>query len=172
MGRSVEFRRKHNWKKVEQFIALALILTLAQNFALTSAAASQKLTVTLKSSLSGADSSPWVTADAINTCKTQSFIHGKTIKILNEKNQTIGLGKLSNLQVDLETGKDDDGDYPYWAEIWCKYKVTIPIAGKAQFVQMDVANRKFGCQFYFSEFKKKKWNLAFVWEPFSTGPYC
>ena len=97
-----------------------------------------------------------------------SFPYGEKVSLTNEKNQTIGFGKVSKFvsgkllgSVEIETGYENN--------VYCAWSTTISIVGKAKFVTMYLAGSRWGCQFYFDEIKKRKGKFSF---DYSSDPFC
>ena len=149
--------RAHNLIKV---IVCFLILS---HFNIQSAhAATYKLTVNIK--VSSVLFSEDTVEDAVSVCKIgknrfNDFIFklGSTIKVLNESDKTVGLGKITSASFVREDDPGLLGNQNGYLMGYCAFKGVVKVK-KADFYSILIDGRG-GAEFDFSDLKTAKWKI-------------
>lgn len=154
-------------RSTKLFLALAALMFTS----VTNAHAATTLTVVLDNSdLTISDDHKYSNSEAASMCKKSyfSYPYGERLSLVNEKNQTIGFGKVTKFVSGKLLGAVEvDGEWEN--NVYCAWSTTISITGKAKFVTMYLSGNRFGCQFYFDEIRKKKGKFTL---DYSTDPFC
>ena len=85
------------------------------------------------------------------------FKPGTTIKVLNDSNSTVGLGKLTSSSFVRENDPELAGNQIGLVMGYCKYKGVVTVK-KANYYQILLGGRG-GVDFSFNDLKKLKWKV-------------